>query len=159
VYNVFKKREYMKYTVKIFMLFGIVVQVAFAQTQQIRTQEFPQEQLKKQNVQIAALAAAEMAKTLPQKVDKYTTITNIKNDGTTLVYTFEINTGAKSDAAVKKEDHSRMQKAITQGVCKSSNKFLLAGINTTYIYRSAKTKKMLFQFKITKDKCTQIANK
>jgi hypothetical protein len=159
VYNVFKKREYMKYTVKIFILLGIMVQVAFAQTQQIRTQEFPQEQLKKQNVQIAALAAAEMAKTLPQKVDKYTTITNIKNDGTTLVYTFEINTGAKSDAVVKKEDHSRMQKAITQGVCQSSERFLKAGVNISYIYMSAKTNKLLFRFDITKDKCNYIASR
>ncbi|WP_457750156.1 hypothetical protein [Sulfurimonas sp.] len=148
----------MKYILKLLGVLGILSQFVFAQTPQIRTQEFPQKELKKQNIQIATLAAQEMSKTLPQKVDKYTSIINIENDGTTLIYTFEINTGTKSDESVQKEDHSRMQKAITQGVCKSSKRFLLAGIDTTYVYISAKTKKILFKFKITKDKCANLVS-
>ena len=149
----------MKHIVELFIILGVLSQLASAQEPQIATDEFPQKELNRQNTKIAALAAKEMSKSLPQKVDQYTTITKIINDGTTLIYTFEINTGAKSDAAVKKEDHSRMQKAVTQGVCKSSNKFLLAGINTTYVYISAKTKDILFTFKITKDKCSNLLSK
>jgi hypothetical protein len=119
----------------------------------VKTQEFPKEELQKQKEQIAAMVVKEIAKTLPQKIDTYTTLTSIKSDGSTLVYTFEINSGAKSDEAIIKEDHSRMQRAVTEGVCQSSSKFLAAGINTRYIYRSAKSKKELFVFDITEAKC------
>ena len=153
-----KRENMIKPILKLFMLFAVISQIVFAQNNQIPTQELPQKEIEKQNTTIAALAAEEMSKTLPQKVDKYTTITKIQNDGTALVYTFEINTGAKSDEAVKKEDHSRMQKAVTKGVCKSSKRFLLAGIDIIYIYKSAKTKKILFKFEITKDKCTHLVS-
>jgi len=119
----------------------------------IQNQEFPKEELQKQKSTIASMVVQEIAKTLPQKVDKYTTLVSIKNEKATLVYTFEINSGAKSDEAIIKEDHSRMQKAVTKGVCQSSSKFLEAGINTRYIYRSAKSKQTLFVFDITQDKC------
>ncbi len=138
---------------------GILFQFLAAQTPKLDTQEFPLKELKKQNTQIAALAAKEMSKTLPQKVDQYTTVTHIVNDGSTLVYTFVVNTGKKSDAVVQKEDHSRMQKAITQGVCNTSKKFLLAGIDTLYIYKSAKTNKVLFRFKITQDTCNNLVSR
>jgi len=148
----------MKYVLEFFFLLGILFQFSFAQTPQMRTKEFPQKELKKQNVKIATLAAEEMSKTLPKKIDQHTTITKIKNNGTMLVYTFEINIGAKSDATVQKEDHSRMQKVVTEGVCRSSKRFLFAGIDTTYVYISAKTKKILFKFEITKDKCTNLVS-
>jgi hypothetical protein len=72
---------------------------------------------------------------------------------TTLEYLFEINTGAKSDETVRKEDHARMEKAITEGVCRSSKRFLDAQINISYIYRSATSKSELFRFDITQQKC------
>ncbi len=119
----------------------------------VKTAEFPKEEMKKQNKEIAKLVAEEISNTLPQVVDQYTTLTNIKSVDTTLVYTFEINSGAKSDDSIRKEDHSRMKKAITEGICQSSNKFLAAGINTSYIYISTKSKANLFRFDITQKDC------
>jgi len=108
-----------------------------------------------QNQKIAKLAAEEMNKTLPQTIDKYTTLVQIAAKGTVLEYLFEINTGAKSDETVQKEDHARMEKAITEGVCHSSKRFLDAKINITYIYRSAVSKAELFRFDISQEKCQQ----
>ncbi|MEA1891123.1 MAG: hypothetical protein U9N33_00260 [Campylobacterota bacterium] len=125
----------------------------FASDPKVKSSEFPQKEIKKQNKEIAKLVAQEISETLPQAVDKYTTLTKIKNIGTTLVYTFEINSGVKSDESIRKEDHSRMKKAITTGVCQSSSKFLAAGINTSYVYISAKTKANLFRFDITQKDC------
>ena len=109
--------------------------------------------LKVQNRKIAALAAQELSKTLPQTIDKYTKLVNVKNDDLTLIYVFEINTGSKSDEMVQKEDHARMQSAVTYGVCRSSQRFLEAQINIAYLYLSAKSKVKLFRFDITQADC------
>ena len=109
--------------------------------------------LKVQNRKIAALAAQELSKTLPQTIDKYTKLVNVKNDDLTLIYVFEINTGSKSDEMVQKEDHARMQSAVTYGVCRSSQRFLEAQINIAYLYQSAKSKVKLFRFDITQADC------
>ena len=114
--------------------------------------------LKIQNRKIAALAAEELSKTLPQTIDKYTQLVNVKNEDLTLIYVFEIATGNKSDAIVKKEDHARMQSAVTYGVCRSSQRFLEAQINISYLYRSAKTKADLFRFDITQADCIRGIN-
>ena len=121
-----------------------------------KTGEFPAKEMKKQNLEIARLTAESLSKDLPTAVDKYTTLTKVISEETTLVWTFEINTGAKSDEAVRAEDHSRMKKAVTQGICQSASKFLEAGINTSYIYVSAKTKADLFRFDISQKDCTGI---
>jgi len=128
----------------------------FASDIKTKTGDFPAKEMKKQNLEIAKLTAKSISKDLPTVIDKYTTLTTVVNEDTTLVWTFEINTGAKSDETVRAEDHSRMKKAITEGVCQSSNKFLKAGINTSYIYLSAKTKANLFRFDITQKDCTGI---
>ena len=111
--------------------------------------------LKVQNRKIAALAAEELSKTLPQTIDKYTELVDIKNDDLTLMYVFEINTGSKSDEMVQKEDHARMQSAVTYGVCRSSQRFLEAQINISYLYQSAKSKAKLFQFDISQADCIE----
>lgn len=121
-----------------------------------KTGEFPAKEMKKQNLEITKLTAQSLSKDLPTVVDQYTTLTKVINKDTTLVWTFEINTGAKSDESVRAEDHSRMKKAVTEGVCQSSSKFLEAGINTSYIYVSAKTKAELFRFDISQKDCTGI---
>lgn len=118
-----------------------------------RTGTFPDKEMKTQNKEIATLVAKEISSTLPQIIDKYTTLASVKSVDTTLIYTFEINTGVKSDEAIQKEDRSRMKKAVTNGVCQSSKKFLEAGINTSYVYVSAKTKTHLFQFDIAQKDC------
>ncbi len=121
-----------------------------------KTGDFPAKEMKKQNIEVAKLTAAALSKDLPHTIDKYTTLIKIISEGTTLVWTFEINTGAKSDESIKNEDHSKMQKAVTKGICQSSSKFLIAGINTSYIYISAKTKANLFRFDISQKDCLGI---
>jgi hypothetical protein len=111
------------------------------------------QELKVQNRKIVALVVEELSKDLPKKVDQYTQFVGITSDDLTLVYIFEINTGGKSDETVRKEDNSRMQSAVTQGVCRSSQRFLDAQINISYLYKSAKTKAKLFQFDITQADC------
>jgi hypothetical protein len=118
-----------------------------------KTGNFPAKQMKMQKEKIAKLVSLEISQTLPQVIDKYTTLSTVKVKGSTLVYTFHINTGSKSDATIQKEDRSRMKKAVTIGVCLSSKKFLAAGINTSYIYKSAKSEMELFKFDISQNDC------
>jgi len=129
-----------------------------AQAPQMNVREFPQSEMKKQNTKLAALVAKELNKTLPKKIDKYTTLLNIIAKNASLVYNFEIDGGSKSDKTIKKEDHVRMQRAVTRGICKTSYRFLTAGINITYIYLSKKTKEPLFRFDITQDSCPKNLN-
>jgi len=119
-------------------------------------QEYPADKFKEQNSQIIKMVVSEISKSLPQKVDRYTTMTTIRDENLTLIYTFEINTGSKSDKAVIKEDKPRMQKAVTKGVCQTSQKFLDANITLAYEYKSATTQKELFTFLITKERCKEI---
>jgi len=119
----------------------------------IKTQDLPMEEMQKQKREIVKLSSEEISKTLPQTVDKYTTLTKVEGKDTTITYTFEINTGAKSDEAVKKEDRTRMQKAVTTGICQSSKRFIDAQINISYIYISANSKAELFRFDVTQADC------
>ena len=150
--------------IKKLLLVLISVSLAFASTQTTldtptRTGNFPAKEMKAQKQEIAKLVASEITETLPQIVDKYTTLASVVAKGTTLIYTFEINTGSKSDEAVQKEDRSRMKKAVTIGICQSSRKFLESGINTSYSYVSAKSKVELFRFDISQKNCTGLVNK
>jgi hypothetical protein len=108
-----------------------------------------------QNRQVVKMAVKALSEKLPQTVDKYTQFTAISNKGLTLIYTFEINTGAKSDEAVIREDKKRMEKHVKSGICTSSKRFLDSQINISYIYLSAKTKKELFKFDVTKSDCKE----
>ncbi len=119
----------------------------------IKQEDLPVQEMQKQKREIVKLSSEEISKTLPQTVDKYTTLTKVEGKDTTITYTFEINTGAKSDEAVKKEDRTRMQKAVTTGICQSSKRFIDAQINISYIYISAKTKAELFRFDVTQADC------
>ena len=139
---------------KIFLIFIAINATLFSSN--IRTGTFPQKEMKKQNTEIAKLTAASISKDLPQTIDKYTKLTSVISKGSTLIWTFEINTGAKSDEMVRAKDHTRMKKAVTTGICQSSSKFLKAGINTSYIYISTKTKAELFRFNISQKDCIGI---
>lgn len=119
----------------------------------IKQQNLPVEEMQKQKREIVKLSSEEISKTLPQTVDKYTTLTKVEGKDTTVTYTFEINTGAKSDEAVKKEDRTRMQKAVTTGICQSAKRFIDAQINISYIYISANSKEELFRFDVTQADC------
>ena len=135
------------------IVLGMIVWGTTLVAEGMQTQEMPTSELIKQNRQIVKLASEEISKTLPQKVDKYTVLQKVLGKDTTLTYVFEINTGVKSDETVKKEDHSRMKKAVTKGICQSSKRFLDAEINISYVYKSAVSKAVLFQFDVSKDDC------
>lgn len=143
----------MKRSAMIFAGILLFVQAVSADEKNIMVQEYPLTEMQKQNRHIVKLAAKELGRNLPQKVDNYTTLTQIEGKDVTLIYIFEINTGAKSDEAVRKEDRTRMLKAVTNGVCRSSKRFLDAHINISYIYRSAKSKEELFRFTIQREDC------
>ncbi len=113
------------------------------------------QKVKKQNQEVVKLAAQELNEQLPKKIDKYTQLITIKAKNEDLVYTYEINTGDKSDADVIKEDKSRMQKAVTKGICDSSKRFLENGIDISYIYTSAMSKKALFRFDVSQKDCVK----
>ena len=132
----------------------VVAQSGFCSA--IGQQELPVAQLKKQNKTLVQLAATEINKTLPQTVDKYTRLIKVEGKETTMLYTFEINTGSKSDETVQKEDRTRMKKAITHGICKSSKRFLDAQINIAYLYISAKSKAKLFRFDVSQSDCANM---
>jgi uncharacterized protein YxeA len=131
----------------------IIVQGSFAEESKIQTRELPQTEMIKQNKQIVELAAKELTKTLPQTIDRYTQLVKVEGKDSTLLYIFEINTGAKSDKAVQKEDRTRMKEAVTYGICRSSKRFLDAQINISYLYISSKSKVELFRFDVSQADC------
>ena len=131
----------------------LLISTTFASDKAMQSRELPAKEMKSQNKLITQLAADEISKSLPQIIDKYTTLVKVKAQNTTLIYIYEINTGAKNDDTVIKEDHSRMKKAITKGTCRSSKRFLEADISISYIYNSAKSKRKLFQFDINQTTC------
>ena len=143
----------MQKTILLFISTLCFIQILSAKENQITMQEYPLTKMQQQNRTIVQMASEELSKTLPQKVDDYTTLIQIKAKEETLIYLFEINTGIKSDEVVQKEDQTRMQKAITNGICHSSKRFLDAHINIVYIYRSAKSKKELFRFNVKREDC------
>jgi len=144
---------------KLFFLILLTISVLFANDLPVKNQDVSPEQLKKQNKQIVQLVATELSKDLPKTVDKYTVFTNIIAKDSNLEYTFEINTGVKSDETVRNEDKTRMREAVTYGVCKSSKRFMDAQITIIYNYISAKTKADLFNFKINQDICFKLMGK
>ena len=110
-------------------------------------------QLKVQNKRIIKIVVDEISKKLPQRIDKYTEFVSIKDEDLTLVSTYEIATGEKTDEAVKREDKPRMEKFIVEGICKSSKRFLQADIHISYIYANAVTKVELFRFDVKPQDC------
>jgi len=119
-------------------------------------QEYPIEKIKEQNTIIIKMVVEEISKTLPQKVDNYTTLIKIRDEKLTLIYTFEINTGAKSDETVIKEDKARMKRVISKGICQSSKRFLDAGVTLSYEYLSVSSKKKLFTFTMNQKACKEL---
>ena len=134
----------------------LITTTLFSSEIKTRTGEFPAKEMQSQNREIVKMVVEEISSTLPQTIDKYTNLTAIKAKETTMVYYFEINTGFKSDETVKKEDKSRMKKAVTKGVCQSAKRFIDADISISYIYLSAKTKAELFKFDISHKDCIGI---
>jgi len=142
--------------IKALLLTLLITLNIFASDMQMQNREFSTKDMKSQNREIANLAATEINKSLPQKIDKYTTLKSAKADGATIVYIYELNIAPKTDEAVKKEDHSRMKEAVTRGTCASSKRFLEADIALRYVYISTTSKKELFRFDIKQKSCFKI---
>ena len=104
----------------------------------LKNQELSSKEMQSQNIIIAKMFAEEISKSLPHTIDKYTKLITVSNQEATIIYTFEINTGSKSDKTVIAEDQTRMKNSIKHGVCNSSMKFLESNINISYIYTSFK---------------------
>ena len=140
---------------KLLLTLLISLQV-FASNTQMQNRDMSTKDMKSQNKEITKLAAQEINKSLPQKIDKFTTLLKVKPDNTTIVYTFELNIAPKTDETVKKEDHNRMKEAVTRGTCRSKKRFLDANISIRYIYTSATSKKELFHFNINQESCFKL---
>ena len=138
--------------IKIFLIFSTV----FMLNSSLFAKESQAEKIAMQNREVVKMAAKEMSSKLPQKVDEYTKLISLKAEGESLIYTFEINTGAKSDQAVIEEDKGRMGKRVTRGICHSSKRFLDSGIQISYVYSSAASKKQLFRFDVTRQTCKDV---
>jgi len=141
---------------KFTLLFLALALSLFSKDLKIRNDTFPATEMKAQNITVAKMSAEALSKDLPHTIDKYTTLQTVTSQGPTMIYTFIINSGSKSDEAIKNEDKSRMKKAITTGVCQSAKLLLAAQIDITYIYSSAKTKAELFRFNISQKDCVGI---
>lgn len=115
------------------------------------------EKVHKQNIEVLKAAVKELSTNLPKKVDAYTQLVDLKAEGENLIYTFEINTGTKSDEAITKEAEERqMNVRVTGGICRSSRRFLDSGIGISYLYRSAAGKKPLFRYDVTRKSCMDL---
>ena len=141
---------------KFTLLFLALSLSLFAKDLKIRNETFPASEMKAQNITVAKMSAEALSKDLPHTIDKYTTLQSVTSHGPTMIYTFLINSGSKSDETIKNEDKTRMKKAITTGVCRSARLLLAAKIDITYIYSSAKTKVELFRFNISQEDCIGI---
>ena len=153
MYNTPKKENNMIKQLFLTLLLSLPI---LATNNQMQSRELSANDMKVQNKEIVKLAAAELSKSIPYIIDKYTKLTAVEADKTTLIYIYEIDTTSKSDETVKKEDHSRMQEAVTRGTCKNSKRFLEADISLRYIYRSAHSKAELFQFNIDQEQCLKL---
>ncbi|NPA30123.1 MAG: hypothetical protein GXO33_08070 [Epsilonproteobacteria bacterium] len=111
------------------------------------------EKVRKQNIEVVKAAAESLAKGLPRRIDRFTTLVGIKADGTRLVHIFTVSAGPKSDEALIAEGKERMTRHVTAGICRSAARFLKSGITMVYRYISAATKRPLFDVVVTKQNC------
>jgi len=115
------------------------------------------DKIRTQNLEVVRMAAREISSKLPQKVDAYTQLVAIEPKGESLIYTFEIHAGAKSDATIIREAGERkMNERVLRGICISSRRFIESGIAISYLYRSAASKKMLFRYDADAAKCKDV---
>ncbi|GEM_PF-1195209 len=110
------------------------------------------DKMRRQNLSVVKKAVEGLRQTLPQKVDDYTQLVAIDGNGTRLIYTFEVNTGAKSDETMRKEG-TRMAPRILKGICRSAERFMDADISLTYRYISSATRTEVLRVDADKSKC------
>ncbi len=111
------------------------------------------EKIRIQNRNVVKAAAESLAGELPKRVDAHTRLVAIDPKGETLLYTFEIDAGPKSDERVISEGKERMGRNVTAGICATSRRFLESGITIAYRYLSAATGRELFRFDVDEKRC------
>jgi len=111
------------------------------------------DKIKQQNINVVQAAAKGLNETLPQKIDPYTSLVKLEPKGERLLYIYEINDPSMSDEEIIKKGKQKMQAPVIRGICSSSRRFLESGISISYLYTSAKSKKELFRFDVTKKDC------
>jgi len=118
--------------------------------------EFTENNMKKQNKTIVKMAAEDISKHLPQKVDKFTTLIKADYKDTNLIYIYSLNIPKKSDKEISKEGKNKMTPRIKENSCRSAKRFLKSDITLTYRYISKKSKKLLYSIDVNKKDCKDI---
>jgi len=111
------------------------------------------EKIRLQNRNVVKMAAEGLSQKLPQRVDRYTQLVKITPEGERLIYTFEIDDPKLHDEEVVKKGEERMRTPVIRGICTSAKRFLQSGIEITYLYREAGSKKRLFRFDVKQSDC------
>jgi len=114
------------------------------------------DKMREQNLNIVKKAVEGIGKTLPQKVDNRTTLERIEGEGTRLIYTFVVDGAPKSDEALRKEGQTRMAPIVKAGICRSSARFLQAGIDLSYRYLSKATGAEILRVDVSKKDCQKM---
>jgi hypothetical protein len=112
------------------------------------------DKMREQNLNVVKKAVEGMRENLPQKVDSFTKLITVDSNGTQLIYTFEVNTGAKSDDTMRKEG-LKMAPRILKGICGSAKRFIEADISLSYRYISSATRTEVLRVDGDKSKCPE----
>lgn len=113
----------------------------------------PIDKMKVQNLHVVQKAVEGIGEHLPQQVDRYTVLTGIDGNGTRLIYTFEVDGGVRSDAALKEDGEKRMAPVIKRGICEGSKRFLQADISIRYRYLSKATRHEILRVDVNREDC------
>jgi len=116
------------------------------------------DKIKEQNLMVVKKAVEGIRETLPQKIDRYTTMVAVSGRGNRLIYTFEVNGGPKSDSVLREEGKKRMAPVVRSGICRSARRFLESDINISYIYLSKTTKAEILHVDMNRKKCDHLRN-
>jgi len=108
---------------------------------------------KQQNLEIVQKAVEGIGENLPQKVDRYTTLTGIESNGTRLIYIFEVDGGVRTDEALREDGKKRMAPVIKAGICSGSKRFLQADIEIRYRYLSKRSHAEILRVDVSKKAC------
>jgi hypothetical protein len=112
------------------------------------------DKMREQNLIVVQKAVEGMRQDLPQKVDNFTKLIAVDSNATQLIYTFEVATGAKSDATLRQEG-AKMAPRIQNGICHSAKRFMEADISLSYRYVSSATHAEVLRVDVDKSKCPE----
>jgi len=114
------------------------------------------DKMRAQNLNVVRKAVEGISKTLPQRVDSHTQMIAIDSNGTELIYRFEVDAGAKSDADLRKEGEKRMAPVVKRGICRSARRFLQSDITITYSYLNKATGHEILHVTVRKTDCDDV---